>query len=55
MKRWRVETRVTVFRIYFLNAETAKDAEASCCDAQCDFEEDENEETISIVDVPSND
>lgn len=51
MKRWRVETRVTVVRQYIVDAGNEKEAEAKSCEATMDFEEDENEETMSIVEI----
>jgi hypothetical protein len=51
MKRWRVETRATVFRVYFVSAKNQKEAEAASCDLCPDQDEDENEETISIVEM----
>lgn len=48
-KRWRVETRATVRRIYFVDAVDPKEAEAESVDASCEISEDENEETISIT------
>lgn len=51
MKRWRVETRATVYRVYFVEAEHEKEAEAKSCDASCEISEDENEETISIIEI----
>lgn len=55
MKRWMVETRATVNRTYFVDAENEKDAEAKSCDAQPDLDEDENEETMNITEVPTED
>jgi len=52
MKRWMVETRATVNRTYFVDAENAKDAEAATCNVQPDLDEDENEETMNISEVP---
>ena len=55
MKRWMVETRATVLRTNFVDAENEKDAEAASCDAQPDLDEDENEETMTISEVPTTD
>lgn len=54
-KRWCVETRTTVLRTYFVDAINEKDAEAASCDATPDLDEDENEETMSITEVPTDD
>lgn len=51
MKRWRVETRATVRKTYFVEAENEKDAEAKSCETQAEHEEDENEETMSITEA----
>lgn len=51
MKRWRVETRATVRRVYFVDADDPKGAEAASVDASCEVSEDENEETMSIEKV----
>jgi hypothetical protein len=50
-KRWRIETRVTVTRVYLVNAPDAKAAEEASVGALHDHEEDEDEETLSIVEV----
>ncbi len=55
MKRWMVETRAIVRRTYFVNAEDEKDAEAASCNMDADLDEEENEETISIEEVPTSD
>lgn len=55
MKRWMVETRVIVNRTYFVDAEDEKDAEAASCNADADLDEETNEETISITEVPTDD
>lgn len=49
MKDWIVETRVTQRRVYRVSAHNAKEAEAKTTDATAIIEEDENEETMSIV------
>jgi hypothetical protein len=51
MKRSRVETRVTSTRIYFVEADNEKEAEAASGEAQPEHEEEVNEETISISEV----
>lgn len=52
MKRWCVETRATVIRRRFVMAENVKDAEAAAVNAPIDFEEDENEESMSVQEAP---
>lgn len=49
MMKYRVETRATVRRVYIVVAKDEKDAEQKSCNIRCDHEEDENEETISIL------
>ena len=50
MPKWIVETRVTQRRTYYVTADNEKEAEAKTCgDVQAEWEEDENEETMSIV------
>lgn len=51
MKRWKVETRATVKRIYYVDGNNEKEALTASCDATCDHEEDENEETMEIVEI----
>lgn len=53
MKRWMVETRVIVNRTYFVDAEDQKGAEEASCNADPDLDEEENEETMSITEVPT--
>lgn len=48
MKRWLVETRATVIRHRYVEAENEKEAEAKSCEASIDYEEDENEETLLV-------
>lgn len=55
MKRWMVETRATINRTYFVDAENEKDAEAASCNADADLDEEINEETMSITEVPTED
>jgi hypothetical protein len=50
-REWRVETRVTATRIYFVKADNEKEAEAKSCDATPDFDEVDNEETLSITQI----
>ncbi len=52
-RKWRVVTRAIVERHYLVTAENEKAAEAASCDATPDHEEDENEETMSICEVPA--
>lgn len=49
MKRWRVETKATVVRHRYVEAENEKEAEAKSCQAGIDYEEDIDEETMSIT------
>lgn len=53
MKRWRVETRATVIRHRYVMAQNEKEAEAKSCETAVDYEEDENEETMIIIEEPS--
>jgi hypothetical protein len=55
MKRWMVETRATVNRTYFVDAEDAKGAEEASSIAAPDLDEDYGEETLSITEVPTSD
>lgn len=57
MPHYRVETRATVARYYFVEAADEKGAEALSCDMECACEEDQNEETMSITvcDPPKSD
>lgn len=55
MKRWMVETRVTLNRTYFVSADNEKEAEIEACDATADLEEVVNEETMTISEVPTSD
>ena len=55
MKRWMVETRVIVNRTYFVDALDEKDAESASCNPDADLDEESNEETISITEVPTTD
>ena len=48
-KRYRVETRAIVLRFRYVVAHDEKEAEALSISARITHEEDENEETISIV------
>jgi len=48
MKRWLVETRATVIRHRYVEAENEKEAEAKSCEAAIEHEEDENEETLLV-------
>jgi hypothetical protein len=50
-KRWRVETRATIARIYFVTAPHERAAAAASIDAQPEHEEELDEETMSIVEV----
>lgn len=52
-KRWRVETKVTVRRVYFVDADNDHDAKAAIGSTMPDVEEDENEETIDLSEVDS--
>ncbi len=49
MATWIVETRVTRICRYRVEADDEKGAEAATVDAEPEHEEDENEETLSIV------
>jgi hypothetical protein len=49
MKKWTIETRVTLTRYYRVEAENEKDAEAASVGAEPEHEEEMNEETLSIV------
>ena len=51
-KRWRVTTRATVIRTYFVEADDEKGAEAASVEASFDLEEDENEETMEVSEAP---
>lgn len=51
LKKWRVETRVISKSIYYVDAEDEKSAEAASCEASPDHTEDEQEETMSIVEI----
>lgn len=51
MKTYRVETRVTVIRHRTVKAKNPKEAEEKSIGAKIDHEEDENEETMAIVEV----
>ena len=51
MKEWIVETRATVTRRRRVKALDQKAAEAKSSEAAIEYEEDENEETMSIVEV----
>lgn len=52
-RRWAVETRVTTYRTYFVSADNEKDAEAATVGAYPDLDGEENEETLSIKEVPT--
>jgi hypothetical protein len=52
MKRWCVETRVVINRVYFVEADDEKSAEEATCEAYPDLDEELNEETISITEAP---
>lgn len=49
--RWRIETQVTVRRVYFVEAEDCKTAEAASYEMTPDSEDVLTEETTSIVEV----
>lgn len=51
MSHWRVETRVTVKRVYFVSALNEKEAEGNSIFTAPSHEEDENEETMSVIEV----
>lgn len=51
MKKWMVQTRATVTRHYYVDADNEKEAEEKSCGQPFDHEEDQNEETMSIVEV----
>ncbi len=51
MPRWKVITRATTFRTRYVEAPNEKEAEAASIGAEIEHEEDENEETMSIVEV----
>jgi hypothetical protein len=55
MKRWMVEVRATVRRTYFVDAENNKAAIAASCSVSADLEEVENEETMHVSEVPTDD
>lgn len=47
-KEWRVETKATVRRVYFVQADNDHDARAAIGSVLPELEEDENEETIDL-------
>lgn len=49
MPRYRVETRATVTRHRYVEADNEKEAKAKSCEAPIAYEEDENEETMAIL------
>lgn len=49
MTRYLVQTRCTVIRHRYVEADNEKEAEVKSCDAPIDHEEDENEETLSVT------
>jgi hypothetical protein len=49
MTRYRVETRATVVRHRYVEADNEKEAEAKSSEAPIAYEEDENEETMAIM------
>jgi hypothetical protein len=51
VKRYLVETRGTVRRQYFVDAENPKAAEEASLIALFDHEEDEDEQTMSITEI----
>jgi hypothetical protein len=51
MKKWIVETRVTLTRQYRVEAENQKEAEQESIGAEPEHEEEVNEETLSIIEV----
>lgn len=51
VKRWEVRTRVILMRYYYVDAEDRKSAEVASCEASCDHEEEENEETMEISEI----
>lgn len=55
LKRWCVETRASVKRTYFVDAADKIGAKDASRGMAPDLDEDENEETISITEVPTND
>lgn len=55
LKRWCVETRATVKRTYFVDAEDEIGAKTVSREIPPDLDEDEDEETVSITEVPTHD
>lgn len=51
MKKWRVETKVTVRRVYFVEADNDHGAKVEIGSVPPDTEEDETEDTVSITEV----
>jgi hypothetical protein len=52
MTRYTVQTRAIVCRHYYVEAANEKEAELLSCDMTPDYEEDDNEETMSIIETP---
>lgn len=52
MPKYIVETQVTVKRQYEVWADNPKDAEEKSCNTEPTYEEDENEETKAITELP---
>ena len=50
-KQWEVITQVTQQRTYLVSAENEKAAIEESCNASADYEEDFNEETMSVREV----
>lgn len=51
MKTYRIESRATVIRHRIVKANSAEEAEAKSIEAKIDHEEDDNEETLAIIEV----
>lgn len=51
MKRWRVETRVTMRRVYFVDADNDHDAKVAIGSTPPDVEEDQDEETVDLTEI----
>lgn len=55
LKSFRIETRSTVWRHYVVEAKDKYDALKKFYSAECVHEEDEDEETMSVVEAKPND
>lgn len=51
-RKWRIERRATVWRYYEVIADSEEEAKEKSSDIEPSHEEDDDEETISITEVP---